>query len=84
MQEGIIKVQCSFTLVIYKKSISFYRIMWLLTMREAILKGNEIHDDLFDNDAIDVAVDEAVELAGDECSVNCIESQCDIFGRNCN
>lgn len=53
-------------------------------MREAILKGNEIHDDLFDNDAIYVAVDEAVELAGDECGVNCIESQCDIFGRNCN
>ena len=44
------------------------------------MKSNEIHDDLYDNDAIDVAVDEA----GDECGVNCIENQCNIFGRNCN
>ena len=53
---------------------------WQVSLREAILKGNEIHDDLYDNDAIDVAV----ELAGDECGVNCIENQYDIFGRNCN
>ena len=57
---------------------------WQVSLREAILKGNEIHDDLYDTDAIDVAVDEAVELAGDECGVNCIENQYDIFGRNCN
>ena len=57
---------------------------WQVSLREAILKGNEIHDDLYDTDAIDVAVDEAVELAGDECGVNCIEKQFDIFGRNCN
>lgn len=36
------------------------------------------------NHPVDVAVDEAVELAGDECGVNCIERQCDIFGCNCN
>lgn len=48
------------------------------------MKGNEIHDDLYDTDAIDVAVEEAVELAGDECGVNCIEKQYYIFGRNCN
>lgn len=57
---------------------------WQVSLREAILKGNEIHDDLYDNDAIDVAVDEAVELAGDECGVNCIENQYDIFGCSCN
>ena len=57
---------------------------WQVSLREAILKGNEIHDDLYDNDAIDVAVDEAVELAGDECGVNRIEKQYDIFGHNCN
>ena len=57
---------------------------WQVSLREAILKGNEIHDDLYGTDAIDVAVDEAVELAGDECGVNCIENQYDIFGRNCN
>ena len=39
---------------------------------------------MYDNDAIDVAVDETVELPGDECGVNCIESQYDIFGCNCN
>lgn len=44
---------------------------WQVSLREAILKGNEIHDDLYDNDASDLAVDEAVELAGDECGVNC-------------
>lgn len=44
---------------------------WQVSLREAILKGNEIHDDLYDNDESDLAVDEAVELAGDECGVNC-------------
>jgi len=34
---------------------------WQVSLREAILKGNEIHDDLYDTDAIDVAVDEAVD-----------------------
>ena len=54
------------------------------SLREAILKGNEIHDDLYGNDAIDVAVEEAVKLAGEECGVNCIENQHNIFGHNCN
>lgn len=40
-------------------------------MREVILKGNEIYDDLYDNDESDFVVDEVVELVGDECGVNC-------------
>ena len=45
---------------------------WQLSLWEAILKGNEIHDDMYENYAVDVDVHDAVDKAGDECGVNCI------------
>ena len=55
---------------------------WQLCLREAILKGNDIHDDMIEKEAVDVAVHDAVDLAGDECNVNCIGNQYDIMGNN--
>ena len=56
---------------------------WQLALKNSILKGNEIHDDLFEGGAVNVSVQEAVEVAGGECSVNKIEHQYDIFGTQC-
>ena len=56
---------------------------WKVSLTEAILSGNEIHDDIFDCEAINVAVDEAIQVAGDECFVDKIEQQYDIIGLNC-
>ena len=55
---------------------------WHLALKDSILKGNEIHD-VFEGGAMNVSVEEAVEVAGGECSMNKIEHQYDIFGTQC-
>ena len=52
-----------------------------LALKNSILKGNEIH--VFEGGAMNVSVQEAVEVAGGECSMNKIEHQYDIFGTQC-
>ena len=48
----------------------------------AMIKGNQIHDDLFDQNPVNVGVEDAVSMAGEECSIQSILEQTDIFGRN--
>ena len=55
---------------------------WKVSLTEAILTGNEIRDDVFDCEVINVAVDEAIQVADDECFVDKIEQQYDIVGSN--
>jgi len=55
---------------------------WKVLLIEAILNGNEIHDDIFEGDAVNIAVDEAIEIAGDEFCVDKIDCQYDIIGSN--
>ena len=43
---------------------------WIAALHYAIIKGNDTHDALFDNDAVNLSVQEAVEMAGDECGVH--------------
>lgn len=57
-------------------------IEWKHVLRSAMLNGNAIHDDLFDFDAVNIQVDDAVVLAGDECKVNRVSAQMDFFGHN--
>lgn len=45
-----------------------------------MIKGNQIHDDLFDHEGVNVTIDEAVSLAGEECGVRALGPQLDIFG----
>ena len=52
-------------------------------VKAMLLRGNEIHDHIFDKDAVNVAVDDALEIAEEECFVDKIEQQYDIFGVNC-
>ena len=55
---------------------------WKVSLIEAILSGNDIHDDIFEGDAVNVAVDDAIEIAGEECFVEKIDHQYDIIGAN--
>ena len=56
---------------------------WTLALHEAMTKGNEIHDELFENEAIDVVVEDAVDMAGTECGVQSLGQNCDLFGFDC-
>ena len=44
-------------------------VSWKYALEEAMRKGNEIHDELFDNAAVNVSVEEAVELVAEDCNV---------------
>ena len=46
-------------------------------------KGNEIHDELFEGEGVDVAVEDAVEMAGTECFVQYIGQGLDLIGSDC-
>lgn len=50
--------------------------------KAAMIKGNQIHDDLFDQSPVNVEVEDAVAMAGEECGVQAILGQTDVFGRN--
>lgn len=55
---------------------------WQTSLKEAMIKGNLIHDDLFDQEGINVTVDDAVSMAGEECRVRAMGPQVAIFGLN--
>ena len=46
-------------------------------------KGNEIHDELFEGEGVDMAVVDAVDMAGTECLVESIGQGLDMFGMDC-
>jgi len=46
-----------------------------------MIKGNKIHDDLFDHDTTNITVDDTVSMA-EECGVERLGQQIDIFGIN--
>ncbi|KAJ7331136.1 hypothetical protein OS493_020838 [Desmophyllum pertusum] len=43
---------------------------WQAVLQEAMRAGNEIHDELFDGEGVNVAVDDAIVAAGDLCQVD--------------
>ena len=55
-------------------------VQWKDTLREAMTRGNDLHDELFDHEGINLTVDEAVEMAGEDCGVLCLGQQKDLFG----
>ena len=56
--------------------------LWRKSLVDAMIKGNKIHDDLFDQQAVDLEVEDAVSLADEECGVQRVGQQIDIFGIN--
>ena len=55
---------------------------WKAALILAITKGNQIHDGLFDFEAVDIDIDDAVIMTGDQWGVDRIVSQVDVFGPN--
>lgn len=53
---------------------------WTTALHYAMVKGNDIHDALFDNEAVNLSVQDAVEMAGDEFGVHSLGQQHDFFG----
>lgn len=53
---------------------------WRESLLEAMIRGNQLHDDLFDHQAVDLEVEDAVSLADNECGVQSVGHQTDIFG----
>ena len=51
-------------------------------LQETMIKGNQIHDDLFDHHSVNVTVEDAESIAGEECGVQTLAQQIDIFSIN--
>ena len=58
-------------------------IEWKSAFYKAMVEGNKIHDELFEGEAVDVAVQEAVDMAGTECYVQSTGQSFDMFGLDC-
>ena len=56
---------------------------WKCALHTAMTKGNEIHDELFEGEGVDVAVADAVDMAGTECFVESIGQGLDMFRMDC-
>ena len=56
-------------------------IQWQTALEKAIRDGNQIHE-LFDQDGVNVTVDEAIALAGDQYQVSRIYQEYNVFGAN--
>ena len=55
---------------------------WQMALVTAIRMGNDMHDELYDAEGVDVAVDDAVSVVGQHCQVHDISREYDIFGSN--
>ena len=49
---------------------------------EAIRAGNEIHDELFEGEGVNVAVNDAITAAGDHLHIGGIVKEYNVFGAN--
>ena len=56
---------------------------WKSALYKAMKKGNEIHDELCEGEGVDVAVEDAVKMAGTECFVQYIGQGLDLIGSDC-
>jgi len=54
--------------------------VWREVLKWAITSGNDLHNELFDHEGVNVNADEPVEIAGEECGVACLGQQKDFFG----
>ena len=57
-------------------------IHWQSALEHAIKAGNDIHDQLFDAEGVNVSVEEGIELAGDLCQVGQVFHEYNVFGAN--
>ena len=55
---------------------------WQMALVTAIRMGNDMHDELYDAEGVDVSVDDAVSAVGQHCQVHNISREHDILGSN--
>ena len=55
---------------------------WQTALENAIRAGNDIHDQLFDFEGVNVSVEEGIELAGEVCQVGQVLREYNVFGAN--
>ena len=55
---------------------------WQTALEHAIRAGNDVHDQLFDFEGVDVSVKEGIELAGEMCRVGQVLREYNVFGAN--
>ena len=55
---------------------------WQTALEHAIRAGNDIHDQLFDFEGVNVSVEEGIELAGEVCQVGQVLREYNVFGAN--
>lgn len=55
---------------------------WQAVLEKAIRDGNQVHDELFDQEGVIVTVKEGIELAKDQCQVTQIYQEYNVFGTN--
>lgn len=53
---------------------------WKKVLQEAMIKGNQTHDNLFNHNVTNVTVEDAESMAGEECGIQMLGQQIDIFG----
>ena len=52
---------------------------WRDSLKQSIMQGNHLHDELFDQEAVNLDAEEAVEMAGEDCGVVSLGQQLDLF-----
>ena len=55
---------------------------WQTALEHAIRAGNDIHDQLFDFEGVNVSVEEGIELAGEVCQVGQVLREYTVFRAN--
>ena len=53
---------------------------WRDFLEQSIIQGNDLHDELFDHEGVDLNAEDAVEMARDDCGVVSLGQQKDLFG----
>lgn len=76
---GLFFQECGLDNTLFGQSINFH---CQAVLEKAIRDENQIHDELFDQEGVIVAVEEGVELAGDQCQVRQIYQEYNVFGAN--
>lgn len=68
-------------LFVYTRTSCFPRSLTSKTnIEQSIMQGNDLHDELFDQEAVNLDAEEAVEMAGEDCGVVSLGQQLDLFG----
>ena len=76
---GLLYQQCNLDNTLVGLNLNNY---WQTALEHAILAGNSIHDQLFDKEGVNVTVEEAIDLAGDQCQVEQVYYEYNVFGAN--